>query len=118
MQTSSSVPANTTITSLSSRWVRNYLRFQRNKPLGAIMGIIILFIVLMAVFADFVAPYDPLDTAPLMAREAPDRIHWMGYDEVGRDILSRVIFGSRVSLIVGITSVVFGTTVGSLWGLA
>lgn len=82
------------------------------------MGTIIVLIVLMSVFADLVAPYDPLDTAPLMAREPPDRIHWMGYDEVGRDVLSRVIFGSRVSLIVGITSVVFGTTIGSIWGLA
>ncbi len=117
MQTSS-VEVVTTITTSGNSLLQTLLRFARNKPLGAIMGTIIVLIVLMSVFADFVAPYHPLDTAPLMAREPPDRIHWMGYDEVGRDILSRVIFGSRVSLIVGITSVVFGTAIGSIWGLA
>ena len=117
MQTSST-QAISAITSSSQSLRQNLLRFSRNKPLGAAMGVIIVFIVLVSVFADFVAPYDPLDTDPIMAREPPDREHWMGYDEVGRDILSRVIFGSRVSLIVGITSVLFGTTIGSLWGLA
>ena len=114
----SSTTVSPTIARSQPAWIHTYLRFQRNKPLGAIMGIIIVLIVLMAVFADFISPYHPLDTNPRMAREAPDRIHWMGYDEVGRDVLSRVIHGSRVSLIVGITSVIFGTTVGSIWGLA
>lgn len=82
------------------------------------MAIVTALIILMAVFADVVAPYDPLDTSPLMAREPPDSKYWMGYDEVGRDILSRIIFGSRISLIVGISSVLFGTTLGSIWGLA
>jgi len=117
MQTSST-QAISAIASSSHSLRQNLVRFSRNKPLGAAMGVIIILIVLMSVFADVVAPYDPLDTDPIMAREPPDREHWMGYDEVGRDILSRVIFGSRVSLIVGITSVLFGTTIGSLWGLA
>ena len=118
MRTSSTAQATSATASRGLTWLRSYLRFQRNKPLGAVMGIIIFLIVLVALFADFISPYDPLDTNPIMAREAPDRIHWMGYDEVGRDILSRVIHGSRVSLMVGITSVVFGTTIGSIWGLA
>ncbi len=117
MQTSST-QAISAISSSSQSLRHNLLRFSRNKPLGAVMGAIIVVIVLVSVFADVVAPYDPLDTDPIMAREPPDREHWMGYDEVGRDILSRVIFGSRVSLIVGISSVLFGTTIGSLWGLA
>jgi ABC-type dipeptide/oligopeptide/nickel transport system permease subunit len=82
------------------------------------MGVVTLLIVLMAVFADVIAPYDPLDTSPLMAREPPDSRYWMGYDEVGRDIFSRIIFGARISLIVGISSVLFGTTTGAIWGLA
>ena len=82
------------------------------------MGTVLFFIVLVSVFADVVAPYDPLDTSPLLAREPPDSKYWMGYDEVGRDIFSRIIFGSRISLIVGVSSVLFGTTLGSLWGLA
>jgi ABC-type dipeptide/oligopeptide/nickel transport system permease subunit len=95
-----------------------YLRFQRRRPLGGIMAVVTLLIILMAVFADVIAPHDPLDTSPLMAREPPDSRYWMGYDEVGRDIFSRIIFGSRISLIVGISSVLFGTTLGSIWGLA
>ena len=114
----SSAEAVVTLTSSGNSLLQGLLRFTRNKPLGAIMGIIIVLVVLMAVFADVISPYHPLDTNPIMAREPPDREHWMGYDEVGRDVLSRVIFGSRISLIVGITSVVFGTTLGSLWGLA
>ena len=114
----SSAEAVVTLTSSGNSLLQGLLRFTRNKPLGAVMGIIIVLVVLMAVFADVISPYHPLDTNPIMAREPPDREHWMGYDEVGRDVLSRVIFGSRISLIVGITSVVFGTTLGSLWGLA
>ena len=114
----SSAEAVVTLTSSGNSLFQGLLRFTRNKPLGAIMGIIIVLVVLMSVFADAISPYDPLDTDPIMAREPPDREHWMGYDEVGRDVLSRVIFGSRISLIVGITSVVFGTVLGSVWGLA
>jgi ABC-type dipeptide/oligopeptide/nickel transport system permease subunit len=114
----SSAEAVVTLTSSGNSLLQGLLRFTRNKPLGAIMGIIIVLVVLMSVFADVISPYDPLDTNPIMAREPPDREHWMGYDEVGRDVLSRVIFGSRISLIVGITSVVFGTVLGSVWGLA
>ncbi|CAI8057571.1 Glutathione transport system permease protein GsiD [Geodia barretti] len=114
----SSAEAVVTLTSSGNSLLQGLLRFTRNKPLGAIMGIIIVLVVLMSVFADVISPYHPLDTNPIMAREPPDREHWMGYDEVGRDVLSRVIFGSRISLIVGITSVVFGTVLGSVWGLA
>ena len=114
----SSAEAVVTLTSSGNSLLQGLLRFTRNKPLGAIMGIIIVIVVLMSVFADVISPYHPLDTNPIMAREPPDREHWMGYDEVGRDVLSRVIFGSRISLIVGITSVVFGTVLGSVWGLA
>ena len=114
----SSAEAVVTLTSSGNSLLQGLLRFTRNKPLGAIMGIIIVLVVLMSVFANVISPYHPLDTNPIMAREPPDREHWMGYDEVGRDVLSRVIFGSRISLIVGITSVVFGTVLGSLWGLA
>ena len=114
----SSAEAVVTLTSSGNSLLQGLLRFTRNKPLGAIMGIIIILVVLMSVFANVISPYHPLDTNPIMAREPPDREHWMGYDEVGRDVLSRVIFGSRISLIVGITSVVFGTVLGSVWGLA
>ena len=114
----SSAEAVVTLTSSGNSLLQGLLRFTRNKPLGAIMGIIIVLVVLMSVFANVISPYHPLDTNPIMAREPPDREHWMGYDEVGRDVLSRVIFGSRISLIVGITSVVFGTVLGSVWGLA
>jgi len=94
------------------------LRFIKNKPLGGTFGIILCLVFLMAIFADFIAPHDPLKTNPLMIKEPPDSKYWFGYDEVGRDVLSRVIHGSRISLLVGLSSVLLGTTFGGLWGLA
>ena len=94
------------------------LRFIKYKPLGGTFGIILFLIFFIAIFADFIAPHDPLTTNPLMVREPPDSKYWFGYDEVGRDVLSRVIHGARISLLVGLSSVLLGTTFGGLWGLA
>ena len=82
------------------------------------MGVvIILLLVLMAIFAPLLAPYDPNEQDLYRVLEGPTRAHLLGTDDVGRDLLSRVIYGSRVSLFIGVTATVFSATIGILIGL-
>src|SRR5262250_1850078 len=66
---------------------------------------LVLFFVAMALFAPWISPYDPLATSWSAVRKAPSAAHWFGTDEIGRDVLSRVIWGSRASLLAGMVSV-------------
>lgn len=91
------------------------LRLGQNK--GAVVGLLIIgLLVLVAAFAPFVAPYDPIEVSPSEALKGPSSQHLMGTDYIGRDIFSQVVFGSRISLRVGFVSVgigaLFGTTLG------
>lgn len=92
--------------------------FARRSPLSAFWGCIAALIVLMAVAAPALAPYDPLKSDFRAMTKPPTERHVFGTDQIGRDVLSRVIYGSRASLTVAIGAVVFGTTLGALWGLA
>ena len=83
----------------------------------AIAGMVILAILLLcAIFAAQLAPYDPLEQELILRRQSPSAQHWMGMDEVGRDILSRVIYGARISLQIGLVSVSLAILVGALLG--
>jgi len=90
-------------------------RLLRRQPLGAAGGLIVLVLIVVAVLAPRLAPHGPKDAsfAPYLA---PSAAFPMGTDQVGRDVMSRVIWGARLSLYVGLVSVVFGITAGSLWG--
>jgi ABC-type dipeptide/oligopeptide/nickel transport system permease subunit len=90
----------------------------RRKPLGAVSAALIAALVLTAIFAPVLAPYDPLDATPDIRLSAPSRAHPFGTDDIGRDVLSRVIHGSRISLWVGLLAVGIGTAVGMVIGLA
>src|SRR6266508_6140449 len=90
-------------------------RFLVRQPLGAIGGLIVLALLMTAVFAPYLAPYGAKD-ASFAAYQPPSAEFPMGTDQLGRDQLSRVIWGARLSLYVGLVSVVFGITAGSLWG--
>jgi peptide/nickel transport system permease protein len=92
-------------------------RLIRRKPLGAVGALIILVFVLVAIFAPLLAPHDPyaIDSTKLLAR--PSWSNWLGTDEYGRDILSRIIWGSRVSIYVGLMAVGIGSSSGALLGL-
>jgi len=82
-------------------------------------GIITLFVITIAVFAPVLAPYHPIDDADLMvSEEAPGTTYWFGTDIQGRDILSRVIYGARISLAVGLISQIFNTIIGVSLGLS
>lgn len=107
---------------VSNSLTREALRRVRQNPLALVGGTIIVFFVLIAIFAPFLAPYNPRSNAwfdqirPTVI-PGPSGSHWLGLDEGGRDELSRIIFGARASLIIGITSLGIGAIVGSLFGL-
>jgi peptide/nickel transport system permease protein len=85
---------------------------------SAVIGLaIIVAFAGLAVFAPFIAPYDPLKTSWSLVRKAPSAAHWFGTDELGRDILSRVIFGTRASLSAGVISVSIAVAIGVPLGL-
>ena len=93
-------------------------RFIHNK--AAMVGVgVILLLVLAAIFAPLIAPYSPQDqVGPLNNAnpEGPSSQHWMGLDEQGRDVFSRVVYGARLSLLVGLVSVGFGLSFGFVLG--
>jgi peptide/nickel transport system permease protein len=90
---------------------------------GAMAGLfIVLFFILVALFAPWIAPYDPLETSWSAVRKAPSLAYLFGTDEIGRDVLSRVIWGTRASLLAGVVSVsislALGVPIGLLAGYA
>ena len=113
-----SLPPLPTATSRLRGAVRNVRRFFRRAPLSAFWGVVAALIVGMAIAAPAIAPYPPLKSDFRSMQKPPDGKHWFGTDQIGRDTLSRVIHGSQASLLVAFGAVLFGTTVGALWGLA
>jgi peptide/nickel transport system permease protein len=92
--------------------------FIRRSPLSAFWGCIAAAIILMALAAPVLAPYEPLKSDFRAMSKPPNERHIFGTDQIGRDVLSRVIYGSRASLTIALGAVLFGTTLGALWGLA
>jgi peptide/nickel transport system permease protein len=96
-------------------WRYTWYRLTRS-PL-TVMGLgIVVAVVLLMVLAPLLSPYDPDRLSLAVRLAAPDRHHWFGTDEVGRDLLSRVIWGSRASVVAGIATVAISMTVGTLIG--
>jgi peptide/nickel transport system permease protein len=96
-------------------WV--VLDLMRRKPLGAAGAIIVIVMILMAIFADFVSPYDPEANSFVDMSKAPSWLHWLGTDQFGRDMLARIIYGARTALFVGFTSALVGGVVGLVLGV-
>lgn len=92
--------------------------FARRRPLGAVGGAIIVVMVMLAASANLIAPYDPLATDYAAMLAAPSEAHWLGTDAFGRDMLSRMIHGSRTALMVGLGASLLGASLGSLIGVA
>ena len=93
-------------------------RFMWQYPLGATGGVVLLFIVLVAIFAGQIAPYSPLAQDIPNGLRGPGGEFWLGTDILGRDLFSRVVFGARISLYVGLLAVSIGTVLGTLLGIA
>ncbi|MEM8587182.1 MAG: ABC transporter permease [Pseudomonadota bacterium] len=96
-----------------SRVVR---RFLRHRP-AIVGGGVVLIVVMVAVFAPLLAPYDPTATDWGKIRQAPSAEHWLGTDDLGRDSLSRLIYGARASLMAGVVSVLIAVGIGVPFGM-
>ncbi|MDU7762857.1 MAG: ABC transporter permease, partial [Enterobacter asburiae] len=91
-------------------------KFLANK--SAVIGAVVVgFFVLVALLAPWIAPFDPVKANFLAVRKAPSAMYWFGTDELGRDILSRIIWGARTSLMAGCMSVVIAVVIGVPLGL-
>jgi peptide/nickel transport system permease protein len=98
-------------------WAGVLWRFVRKKPLGAAGGFLMVLLVLTAVFADVLATHNPIRTDSAHVLAPPGAEFWLGTDNLGRDLWSRVVYGSRISLLVGVASTVMGAGLGGLFGL-
>ena len=104
--------------SVATRQPNAFIRFCREQPLGAVSFVIIFLMMFAGIFSPLVAPYDPLtiDFAGILT--APSREHWCGTDAFGRDICSRLIYGSRTALVIGFTASFLGSSFGAVLGIA
>ena len=93
------------------------LTLARRKPLGAFGGAVCAALLLIAIFAPIVAPFDPLETNSAERLKGPTSMHWSGTDQFGRDIYSRLVWGARTSLYVGIAVTVVSTIPAIIMGL-
>jgi peptide/nickel transport system permease protein len=98
-------------------WLATALEFCRRRPLGAVGVAIIIVMFAVAIASPVLAPYDPqaVDFGAMMSR--PSAAHWLGTDAFGRDVMSRLIYGSRTALIVGFMSAFVGATLGAVLGV-
>ncbi|MBX3051286.1 MAG: ABC transporter permease [Caldilineaceae bacterium] len=94
------------------------VRFVRSSPIGAVGLLFWIIMLALAIFAPQISPLDPLDADYGAIRQGPSVSHLLGTDNLGRDVLSRIIFGFRITLIVSLTSVFLGDLIGFIWGIA
>ncbi|WP_257029213.1 ABC transporter permease [Neobacillus driksii] len=97
--------------------IKDFLSILTMNKAAMVGAIIILFYIFVALFAPLLAPYDPYEINLENKLIPPSTDHWMGTDDKGRDILSRILYGSRLSMGIGITAVIFGAFFGIIFGL-
>lgn len=95
---------------------RMWFTFSRNKTAMA-GGVIALFIFSVAILAPWISPHDPLEQDPFYRLAGRNEKHWLGTDDFGRDVFSRILWGSRVSLLIGSASVLLGMLLGTAMGM-
>ncbi len=101
----------------SARRSRRIGRLVRQNPLGVFGIIVTLMMIICALFAPVIAPYDPKEVGVGATSMGPSSDHIFGTDLLGRDMFSRVVYGSRISLTVGFTSVIFGVVAATMLGI-
>src|SRR5580693_7243971 len=110
--------ANLSTTAITLR--RSVAGNARHNPLAATGVVLVTVFVIFALFAPWIAPQDPAAINLPARLETPSHAHWFGADELGRDILSRIIYGARISMLVGtcvvVTSLALGLIIGSIAG--
>ena len=93
-------------------------RLFREKPLGAICGVIFILFLLCGLFADVLAPYGFNQISPVNRLKPPSWLHWFGTDNLGRDVLSRCLYGARMSVIIGFSAAGLATAISIAIGIA
>src|SRR5712692_9860945 len=99
------------------RWLPAVRDFCRRRPLGAIGGAVVAISIVTGVFANVLAPYDPVTTDYGAMLAPPNRAHWLGTDAFGRDVLTRILYGSRTAMLVGFACASVGATLGTVIGV-
>lgn len=102
---------------LPLRWLGRCWWFLRKKPLGAIGALLVVVVLFTGIFAPVVAPYGYSEQNLRQKFQSPSGAHWMGTDELGRDIFTRIIYGARVSIIIGFTVVAISVTLAVVLGI-
>ena len=95
----------------------DFLRRLRRHPSAIAGGSVLLVILLLTLLAPLIAPYDPIETFPRESRASPSLDHWLGTDQLGRDVWSRILWGGRISLMLGLIAVAIGGIIGTTLGL-
>jgi peptide/nickel transport system permease protein len=93
------------------------IAFVRRQPLGTLGLVLVLIFALAGVFADWLAPYNPTSNDFAAMTQPPSWAHWLGTDQLGRDLLSRILFGARTAFIVGLTAATVGGASGLVLGV-
>jgi len=101
----------------AERWWRALAKFARRQPLGFAGALVVIAMLLLGLFAPWVAPYDPIENRLAEQLRPPSAQHWLGTDQFGRDVWSRLIFGARTALLVGFGSSLLGVTIGAVVGV-
>lgn len=96
---------------------RNLAHIAKAKPLGAISLVVTALLILLAVIGPYITPYDPIEPHYIDKLQPPNGRYWFGTDQLGRDQLSRIIWGARISISVGFLAVAFGTVGGTVVGI-
>ena len=97
--------------------IKRFFRVLFNRKIVRFASILLLVIILVALFANFISPFDPYEQDLRNVLQNPDRVHLLGTDAIGRDLLSRIIYGTRVALLVGFFTVLVASAVGTVIGL-
>ena len=104
----------------SQEFARRITRSARHNPLAAFGVVLVVIFVTFAIFAPWIAPQDPAAINLPARLDSASHAHWLGTDELGRDVLSRIIYGARISMLVGgcvvLTSLILGLVIGSIAG--
>lgn len=108
-------PIDNGITPRISEWKR-FRRVFLGRPLVVFGMVIMVIYILVAIFAPFIAPYPPNEINLALALNSPSSSHWLGTDPIGRDTLSRIIFGTRTALLIGLVVVTLAALVGGFLG--
>lgn len=101
----------------SRTWLSGVGEFARRRTLGAIGAAVVLLMIVVAAFAGVLAPYDPVAVDFAAMLDPPSARHWLGTDAFGRDVMSRLVYGSRTALFVGFGAAFVGATAGAILGV-